>query len=251
MKLKRQIVKIDEDKCDGCGDCVPECAEGAIRIVNGKAKLITDALCDGMGACLGHCPKGAITIEERDADAFDEELVKTHLAKSPEPEAAPTPHVCPGAMARTLQPQPVPQSAGDGQAAPSALGNWPIQLHLAPPQAPWLAGADILLAADCAPFALNGFHSRLLQGKALLIGCPKLDDTQSYVKKLSAIMRIAKPKSITVVYMEVPCCTGLAIITQQAKEMAGSETPLKQVVVGVRGEIIREEAALEAAPALF
>lgn len=251
MKQKRKIVRIDEEKCDGCGDCVPECAEGAIKIVNGKAKLITDALCDGLGACLGHCPNDAIKIEEREADAFDEELVKAHLDKKPEP-AAPAPHVCPSAMARTLQPRPAPQGpTPEGQEAPSALGNWPVQLHLAPPQAPWLAGADILLAADCAPFAYAGFHARFLQGKALLIGCPKLDDTDSYVKKLASIMSIAKPKSITIVHMEVPCCTGLAFITQQAKDLARSDVELKKAIIGVQGGIVLEEAPLDAAPAFF
>ncbi|MBN1477633.1 4Fe-4S binding protein [Candidatus Sumerlaeota bacterium] len=238
---RRPIVEIDEEKCDGCGECVPACAEGAIQIINGKARLVAENLCDGMGACLGHCPKGAITVHEREADAYDESAVEQHL-ENLEPKAAPAPPAmpsggCPGARLMQLafpseEASPTP-SNGDSQ--PSALRQWPVQMMLVPPQAPFLQGADLLIAADCVPFAFADFHRGMLAGKRLLVGCPKLDDLSVYREKITQICEIARPKSITVAIMEVPCCHGLAMITQQAGARAG--TPVEVKVIGIRGDL--------------
>ena len=205
----RKIVEIDEVKCNGCGLCVPACAEGAIQIRGGKARLVADVYCDGLGACLGECPQGAIRVIEREAVDFDEEAAKRHVA--------------------TLRAAP---------AEPSALGNWPIQLRLVPPGAPFLRGADLLLVADCVPFALADFHRRFLAGQPVVIGCPKLDDGQQYVEKLAAILTAAGVKSLTVLHMEVPCCTGLVRIAQAAKQAAGSDVPLRDITVSIRGQVL-------------
>jgi Pyruvate/2-oxoacid:ferredoxin oxidoreductase delta subunit len=238
----RDIVEIDEQKCDGCGQCVTACAEGAIRIVNGKARLVSDVYCDGLGACLGHCPQGAIRIIKRQAAAFDEEAVRRHTAPR-EAVAAGHHHGCPGAAVRSLMggqlpqarpPFPARQAPADGQ----GLMNWPIQLRLVPPEAPFLKDADVVLAADCAAFAMPGFHQEVLKGRPLLIACPKLDDAQAYVEKLARIFLVAEPRSLTVVRMEVPCCMGLMRIAQAARAMAGSPTPVEEIVVGIEGQRI-------------
>jgi len=243
---KRKIVQIDETKCDGCGVCVPSCAEGAIRIVDGKAKLVADVYCDGLGACLGECPQGAITIIERDAEAFDEEAARRHVSQQAAPSADQTACGCPGSALRVLQPTmqqaPAPPAGGssDGAAAaaPSALGNWPVQLRLVPPNAPFLNDADLLLAADCVPFAMADFHGRLLRGRPLVIGCPKLDDAQFYVEKLTAMLRLSSIRSLTVVHMEVPCCTGLVRIARAAVEASGKQVPVEEVTISLRGEVL-------------
>lgn len=250
----REIVHIDEEKCNGCGLCVPSCAEGAIQMINGKAKLIADNLCDGIGACLGHCPQGAIVIEKREADAFDEEAVEAHLhgAKgSPEPASAcgcpsaavksfsPPGHGhggCPSAALRNFTPKEERGSDVAGE-RPSELRQWPVQMHLVPPTAPFLKGADLLLAADCAPFAYADFHRDILKGKALLIGCPKLDDGQAYLEKLTAMLRLNEVKSLTVVHMEVPCCSGLIQIAKRAIADCGKEVPLTTIRIGIQGDI--------------
>ncbi|MBW2504409.1 MAG: 4Fe-4S binding protein [Deltaproteobacteria bacterium] len=256
--MKRQIVKIDEEKCTGCGLCVPACAEGAIKMVDGKARLIADNLCDGLGACLGDCPVDAITIEEREADSFDEKAVETHLKnmsrnvsgqnqslnisisvddRSPSTSGMQnTPSVggCPSA--RTLQFSQAEDERPEARnARKSRLTQWPIQLHLVPPKAPFFENADILLTADCAPFAYADFHDDLLKGKALAIACPKLDDTTPYVDKLTAMIQQSKIKSITVVHMEVPCCNGLIFMAKQAIEKSGQDVPLKTICIGVDG----------------
>jgi len=240
----REIVSIDDEKCDGCGLCVPACAEGAIRIVDGKARLIADNLCDGLGACLGHCPKDAIIIEQRQADEFDEEAVEEHLKAEGKP--LPAHHApasahghggCPSAALRTLAPKAEPAAAAATGTRPSELRQWPVQMHLVPPTAPFLKGADLLLAADCAPFAYADFHKDLLKGKALLIGCPKLDDGQAYLQKLTAMLQQNDIKSLTVVHMEVPCCSGLIMIARQAIAASGRQVPLETVRVGIQGEI--------------
>jgi len=256
----RKVVKIDEDKCNGCGLCVPSCAEGAIQIIDGKARLVADKLCDGLGACLGDCPLNAITIEERDSDEFDEVAVDAHLkeiGRPPAPHAhahvAPAPHHgggCPSAQVRSFTPpaggcpsarlmnieRPDEESTAQAGTAVSRLAQWPIQLHLVPPSAPFLQEADVLLAADCAPFAYPGFHEELLKGKALLIACPKLDDTAPYLDKLTAMIAQSRIKSLTVVHMEVPCCTGLIHLARQAMARSGREIPLETVCIGIRGE---------------
>lgn len=246
---KRKIVEIDETKCNGCGLCVPSCAEGAIQIVHGKAKLVSDIYCDGLGACLGDCPQGAITVVEREAEAFDEDAARQHVSRL---RSAPTKHGapasgCPGTAIQNLtltvlSPTPAgPAIADEGAASAeaSALGHWPVQLHLVPPNAPFLKDADLLLVADCVPFALADFHRRFLRQRPVVIGCPKLDDTQSYVEKLSAMLRMSATRSLTVVRMEVPCCLGLVRVAQSAMRAAGREVPLEEVTISIRGKVVQ------------
>lgn len=235
--MKRNIIHIDEEKCNGCGLCVPACAEGAIQIIDGKARLVADNLCDGLGACLGHCPQDAIHIETREADAFDEAAVTEKLGGKTA-TAHPPAHGhggCPSARTMSLsRPTPVVADAQAPQA--SVLGNWPVQLKLIPVTAPFLKEADLLLAADCAPFAYADFHRELLAGKVLLIGCPKLDDAAEYKEKLAAILSQNQIRSLTVAYMEVPCCSGLVQLAQQALATSGSPLELQKVCIGIRGE---------------
>ena len=278
--VARKIVQIDESKCDGCGQCVPSCAEGAIQIVAGKARLVSDVYCDGLGACLGQCPQGAITVIQREAEDFDEAAALAHVqrraaaepreghagarearfpAATPERQVSHPPHNghggCPGSAVRSLGPAagPLPMlpqrpmiralDEGDtagGEAPP--LANWPIQLHLVPPNAPFLHEADVVLAADCAAFALAGFHQEVLKRRPLVIGCPKLDDGQAYVAKLTAMIRAAKIRSLTVVRMEVPCCMGLVRIASLARQAAGSDIPLEEIVISLRGQILECKA---------
>ena len=247
--ISRKIVHIDQDECDGCGQCIPSCEEGAIRIVEGKARIASDAYCDGLGACLGHCPRDAITIVEREAVPFDEEAVAHHLARTrnSSPAAASGRSGCPGAAPMQLpvlaaQPSSPctassPTTAMGPGAEPSGLANWPIQLHLVAPQAPFLQSADILLVADCVPFACADFHRRFMNSRPVIIGCPKLDDGQAYVHKLAQIITISGVQSITVVHMEVPCCTGLLRIAEAAIQMAEASVPLQNLTVSTRGEI--------------
>ncbi len=251
----RKVIQIDEEKCDGCGECVTGCAEGAIAIIEGKARLVSEIYCDGMGACLGHCPQGAITIEEREAEEFDEARTRAHLerlrAKKVAANALPlafTPPQCPGSVARSLGGGRVRPAEGDGSgmtAQPSELRNWPVQLALVPPSAPYFRGVDLLLVADCVPFACADFHQRFLRGKPVIIGCPKLDQAEQYVKKLAQIIQMAEPRSLTVVHMEVPCCSGLTRIAQYALGLAESGTSLADVTVGISGEVRSDP---EAAP---
>ncbi len=233
----RKIVRIDEEKCNGCGACVPACAEGAIQIVDGKAKLISEQYCDGLGACLGECPQGAIIIEERAAEDFDEEAVKLHLeAKTHTEEELPC--GCPSATVVQFERQEatgvLPRETVDQQ---SMLSQWPVQLTLVPPSAPFLQGADLVLAADCVPFAYAGFHHDFLRGHALLVACPKLDDFQAHQRKLTEILRHSQVKSLTVVHMEVPCCFGLVHMAKQAIHLSDKDIPFKEVTVGVRGDL--------------
>jgi NAD-dependent dihydropyrimidine dehydrogenase PreA subunit len=233
--MKRNIIHIDEDKCNGCGLCVPACAEGAIQIIDGKARLAADNLCDGLGACLGHCPQDAIHVEEREADEFDEAAVEKNIAKTVDAKPAHGHGGCPSARLMSFEkPQSAPVAANAPQA--SAIGNWPVQLKLIPVSAPFLKGADLLLAADCAPFAYADFHRDLLTGKVLLIGCPKLDDVEEYKQKLTAILAQNDVKSLTVAYMEVPCCTGLVALAKQALAASGADIELQTVCIGIRGE---------------
>ncbi len=279
--MNREVVRIDEAKCDGCGLCVPSCQEGAIRIVDGKARLVADRLCDGMGACLGHCPKGAITIDRREAEAFDEQAVVVHLRPGMKPNGSadrrprhstPTPHAaalrpaahasgCPGSRfaqwhgdgAVAGGSRPAPLNGGGGgearegkagalpfQCAASALTHWPVQLHLLSPQAPALRGARLLVAADCVPVACADFHARFLRGHAVAIACPKLDDTSGYVEKLAAMIGGNELPEITVVRMEVPCCAGIVHAVLQARKLAGATVPVRDVVMGIRGQVLSE-----------
>ncbi len=260
-RMIRDIVEIDQAKCDGCGECIPSCAEGALYLEGGKVRLREDALCDGLGACLGECPQGALRVVKREASAFDDAAVqaaKTQAGprRDPTPDRAPPDGGgCPGSRPRTLHPvpglgvtsgpphprrslsvvtEPPPPIVPSGG---SRLGQWPVQLHLVSPNAPYLRGADILLAADCVPFAYARFHEDFLDGRRLLVGCPKLDDLGAYVAKLGEIFRRAGPRSVMVVKMEVPCCDGIARAARQALSASGSGAPLEVVTVAIAGAV--------------
>ena len=238
----RKVVKIDEDKCNGCGNCVSACAEGAIQMIDGKAKLVSEIYCDGLGACLDCCPVDAITIEQRQADEFDEEATKQYLEEINYNKAAHEKQntkaegfVCPGMKMMNFDKPAAAGDQGDVE-VPSQLGQWPVQLKLVSPMAPYFADADLMLVADCVPFAMGDFHNKLLKGKAIAIACPKLDDTGEYVQKLADIFTTAKPKSLTVVHMEVPCCSGLGRIAQKAVELSGSGLQIQDITISLRGE---------------
>lgn len=243
----RNIIKIDENKCNGCGQCVTACAEGAIQLVNGKAKLVSETYCDGLGACLGHCPQDAITIEQRDAAEFDEAatheyLKKLEAQKKSSAPAVPAPKkeasfVCPGM--RAMQFDKPAAKAPTSADRPSQLAQWPVQLHLVSPMAPYFAGAELVLTADCVPFAMADFHEKLLCGRAIAIACPKLDDTSPYVEKLTQLIRHNHLKKITVVHMEVPCCTGLVRIAKQAIAAAGVDVPFEDVTISLQGQTLQ------------
>ena len=224
----RKIVEINEEACNGCGLCAAACHEGAIAMVDGKAKLLRDDYCDGLGDCLPACPAGAIRIVEREAAAYDEAAVKARQAK-----AQPQPCACPGTAARRLTPCDLP--AGDG--APSRLTNWPVQLRLASVDAPVFDGADVLVAADCAAYAYGAFHERFLRGRVALIGCPKLDPAD-YAEKLTEILRRHDVRSITVARMEVPCCGGIERAARAAAAACGKSVPVKVVTLSTDGRIL-------------
>jgi NAD-dependent dihydropyrimidine dehydrogenase PreA subunit len=240
----RNIVEIDEEKCDGCGLCVIECAEGALEIRDGKARIIKEMYCDGLGACIGECPQEALTIVKKEADPFDEEAMEEHLKTLRGKQAQKTPPEleagCPGTKLVHLQSQPSAAPFQEGEPPVSALQNWPVQIHLLPVSAPFFHGAELLIAADCVAFAIGGFHSQLLQGKILAIGCPKLDDTGFYIDKLSQIFANNEIKSITIGYMEVPCCGGMLHVIHKALEASGKAIPVDTVKVSVRGELLQE-----------
>jgi len=248
--MLRKVVKILEDKCTGCGLCASACAEGAIEIVNGKARLISESYCDGLGACLGECPEGAILIEEREAVPFDEEAVEAacHPTAGKAPRQSQRlhaavqspPHSCPGVMMREMKPRQPPLTQAPAGQASSELRHWPVQLKLVAPNAPFLRDADLLLAADCVPFALPDFHPRFLRGRSVIIGCPKLDDVSFYVEKLTGIFKHSGVKSVTVLHMEVPCCFGLRRIAETALAASGRSIPLHDVTVGVEGNVLVE-----------
>jgi ferredoxin len=239
--MKRNIIRIDEDKCNGCGLCIPSCAEGALQIVNGKARLIQDKLCDGLGACLGDCPQDALIVEVRDADEFDEEAVHEHLEAQKATEEVKTESFgcgCPGTMARTMKPkQASTNPVATGEESPSELAQWPVQMKLLNPAASYFNNADLLIAADCVPFAYSDFHKNMLRGRAVAIGCPKLDDGMAYVEKLTEIIRVNDLKSITVAHMEVPCCSGLISIVREAVKRSGSNVPVETVKVSLDGKL--------------
>ena len=260
--LTRKIVKIDESKCDGCGLCIPNCAEGAIQVIDGKARLLAEKLCDGLGACLGHCPQGAIVIEQRPAEEFNEHAVEKHkrqqVAKElqisdPEPAHAQpqTEHTgCPGARMRMLE-RPVQAKTIQAQvdlglapvSRPSMLGHWPVQLALLPTGGPMWQDADVLISADCVPFAFPEFHEKLMtgpdgKGRTVAIACPKLDNVGPYIEKLANIFADNKIRSITVAHMEVPCCGGIVYAVVQALKQAGrTDIPMQDVTVGIDGRL--------------
>jgi len=247
--MLRKIVKIDPDKCNGCGDCVPSCAEGAITIVNGKAVLAAENLCDGLGACLGECPMDAITVEEREADEFDEVAVAKHLTAQGKPAPAHAPPAaahhggggCPGSRAMSFDRPVLSEVAGAHDAATgsrqSQLGQWPVQLSLVSTTAPYFQGSDLLITADCVPVAYAGYHEDFLKGKAVVMGCPKLDDNNFYQQKLTELFTKSDVKSITVLKMEVPCCGGIAVAARQALAASGKQIPYKEITIGIKGDI--------------
>lgn len=275
--MKRDVINIDESKCNGCGQCVPNCAEGAIQVINGKARLISDLFCDGLGACVGHCPQGAMTIEKREAEPYDEKKVmknvvkggddvigahidhlKTHgqdeyvgqaleylaehkipYSKKEDEPMKEKPCGCPGSRTMDFRDkQPSPKQEESGARPISELRQWPVQLHLINPHAPYFKDADLAVVADCVPFAYADFHRRFLKDKALVIFCPKLDDAaDAYVEKLTALLKDNNVKSVTIVHMEVPCCFGVEHIVREAVERSGKNIILKEYTISLRGEI--------------
>ena len=243
VKTVRKVVKIDEELCNGCGLCILSCAEGALKIIDGKARLISDKYCDGLGNCLV-CPQGAISIEERAAEPFDEAAARENLA--PELKDCASASGCPGTQVKQFGSPAA--FAGPGAPAPSRLSHWPVQLTLVPPTAPFLKGADLVLAADCVPFADANFHREFLgDNKALLVACPKLDDFSAHQEKLNQILQHSGIRSITVVHMEVPCCSGLVLMAKQAMLAAGNNIPFNDVTIGIRGERKSGDNALKTA----
>ncbi|NOX33578.1 MAG: 4Fe-4S dicluster domain-containing protein [Deltaproteobacteria bacterium] len=247
MKVMRKIIEIDEDRCTGCGNCVVACAEGAIEIIDGKAKVIADKYCDGLGACIGDCPEDALKIIERQADDFDEEAVEELLnqQKKAENEAEPIACGCPSTVMKTFSTadaadpcgcanKPFLQPAG----GKSFLGHWPVQIKLVPAGAPFLKDANLLIAADCVPVAYPSFHADFLKGKAVMIGCPKFDNAEEYVEKLSQVFKVSGIKTITSAVMEVPCCSAMPVIIKKALEKSGVKIPFKEIVISARGEIL-------------
>ncbi|MBN2030515.1 4Fe-4S binding protein [bacterium] len=282
--MKRKIIHIDEEKCTGCGLCIPNCPEGAIQMIDVKARLISDLFCDGLGACLGHCPEGAITIGEREAEPYDERKVmeniikqgpnvvhahlihlkehneenllkeaimvlkeksikvpETVLQESGHPSHAHMNGGCPGSKAFSFS-SVQSASAVSLVDSPSMLSHWPVQLHLISPMSSHFQGSDLILAADCVAYALGGFHQKFLKGKTLAIACPKLDEGQDiYLAKVTALIDQAKINTLTVIIMEVPCCSGLLSLAKKAAENASRKVPLKCIVVSRQGEILKEE----------
>ena len=238
----RKIIEINEELCDGCGQCVPDCAEGALKIVDGKAKVLADKYCDGLGACLEACPKDALKIIEREADDFDEEAVEELLETMKNKQenfsiVTASPGLTGVKLETPCQAANKPRFDFDPEKTGSALSQWPIQIRLVPAQAPFLQNADLLVAADCVPVAYPNFHRDLLAGRAIMMGCPKFDDVNGYVQKFTEVFQKAKPKSIKLAIMEVPCCGGMRMIVKEALKQAGMDIPLEEVVVSARGEI--------------
>lgn len=244
-RTKRKVIKIDEDLCNGCGLCVPSCAEGAIQIIEGKARLVSDKYCDGLGACLGECPQGALSFEEREAEEFDEYAAIEHVKQLGRPVENHAPvqkpaHAfsgCPSARMFDFTNEVEDEQTGELPKMKSQLRQWPVKINLVNPAAPYFKDADLLLAADCAAYAYASLHADFLKGKALAIGCPKFDDVNSYISKIAAIIKEGGIKSITVLHMEVPCCLGLLYAAKEAIQASGVDIPLESVVISLHGEI--------------
>ena len=232
--MKRRIIEIDENKCNGCGACAAACHEGAIAMVDGKARLMRDDYCDGLGDCLPACPTGAITFEEREAPAYDHAAVLA--AKAARAADTPLPCGCPGSQSRAIRRPEAAPTAGD---IPSELRQWPVQIKLAPVNAPYFDGCDLLIAADCTAYAYAAFHERFIKGHITLVGCPKLDSVD-YAEKLTEIIRENDIKSVTVVRMEVPCCGGLELAAKKALQQSGKFIPWQVVTVTVDGRLVEE-----------
>ncbi len=278
---KRKIIKIDEETCNGCGECIPNCPEGALQVIDGKARLISDIFCDGLGACIGHCPQGAITTEEREAEEYDEKKtmdnivkagkntiiahlkhlkehgemgyynqamevlkekgIKIDLEEKTDDKQPQQFHACPGAKMMDFSDKNV-QEAEETGARTSQLRQWPVQLHLVPPNAPYYQEKDVLLVADCVGYSLADFHKDYLKDRSIAIACPKLDSNQDiYEAKIKSLIDDAKINTLTVITMEVPCCSGLLYLAKNASEQASRKIPIKSIVVSVKGEILKEE----------
>jgi Pyruvate/2-oxoacid:ferredoxin oxidoreductase delta subunit len=245
MKVQRKIIQINESLCDGCGDCIPSCAEGAIEIREGKARLVAEKYCDGLGACLGECPHGALTIAERAVDEFDEEAVEQHLRSNKENPAPQTLACgCPSSQIQSFGPMQSCREANEPitqRVVSSQLSHWPIQIRLVPVKASFLKGADLLVASDCTTVAAPHFHRDFLKGRVVLMGCPKFDDVQEYIHKFADIFSTAGIKSMTILVMDVPCCQGMPHIVEKGMKKAGKSFPIEKIVIGVQGEVLTRE----------
>ncbi len=255
--MKRKIIKINEEKCTGCGLCVPGCHEEAIKVIDGKARLVKDVFCDGLGACLGECPEGALSIEEREAEPFDETLVKERIECRETEESCSqnsqfvqqnihimnSAGACPGSVHAVFERKPQTTSgAFPAHIQSSELTHWPVQMHLVNPAADFFIGKDVVLAADCVAFAFGDFHEKFLKGKSLAIACPKLDDGQEkYIEKIRRMADDARINTLTVIIMQVPCCRGLIQIAQAGINKATRKVPLKVVIIGIKGNVLSEE----------
>jgi Pyruvate/2-oxoacid:ferredoxin oxidoreductase delta subunit len=250
--VKRKIIQINEELCDGCGQCIPSCHEGALMIIDGKAKLVKESFCDGLGACLGECPRGALSIVEMTVEEFDEQNVKNHIAiasknqvhtnvtgtettQSCKSNTVYRPSGCPSAKTMVSNPAHTTTAITN-----SKLKQWPVQLTLVPPFAPFFTNADLYLIADCVPFAYPDFHSDFLDGHAIAVACPKLDNTQLYVQKIANIIKASSLKSIKAVVMEVPCCSGLVHITRAAIQESGMSMPFEVMIIGIQGGVLQK-----------
>jgi len=249
--MKRKIITIDEELCDGCGNCVSTCSEGALSIVDGKARLVKEDFCDGFGDCIGECPTGALKIEEKESKPFDIDATKEYLLKTKGREAVhkmveaqkkhetkehkPLVCGCPGSMSQSISRSA--SVAVSKKPAEPQLGNWPVQIHLLPLKAPYYQGADLLVAADCCAYAYAGFHHDFIKGHVLAIGCPKLDNTAAYKEKLATILSENDIKSVAIAYMEVPCCGGLVRLVEEVVKASGKNIPVKKTKIGIKGQV--------------
>jgi len=235
--MRREIISIDEEKCDGCGVCIPACAEAALQLVDGKARLVKESYCDGLGACLNECPQGAITMEEREADAFNEEEVKVlHLKRKSEMVDS-MPCGCPSTTEQNWK----AKREKETMRLPSLLTHWPVKLRLVNTHTPSFRGEELVVAADCGPFAYGSFHQDFLDEKAVVIGCPKFDDLEFYQEKLTEILKNSGIKKVIVVRMEVPCCSGWLTVVRNAVSDSGKDIAIEEKVIGIQGEILSSE----------
>ena len=251
-QVVRKIIKIDEDLCTGCGNCVVSCAEGALEIIDGKAKVVNEVFCDGLGACIGECPEDALEIIEREALEFDEEAVEKHLESMKQQEeieseqvkhiVAEHSHQCGCPSAQTMVFDELETQAEVTGKVPSTLRQWPVQMHLINPRAPYYQGADVILSADCVGYSYGDFHRDFLKHKSIAIACPKLDQGKEiYIEKIKSLIDDAKINTLTVAIMEVPCCSGLLALAQEGAKRASRKVPIKYAVVGIQGNILKEE----------
>jgi Fe-S-cluster-containing hydrogenase component 2 len=232
----RKIIRIDENKCNGCGECISSCAEGALALVEGKARLVKEKYCDGLAACLKECPQGALSIVEREADAFDEAAARQH-SREQSPKSQRTICACPGSAVVQMEKPAASSPAPSGPRQESVLTHWPVQLALVPAGAKFLEGADVVLVADCVPLAYPNLHQDFLRDHAVLVACPKLDDADAHMLKLAEIFKKNNIRRLTIVHMEVPCCSGLVHIARQALKHSGKDIPVKEVTIGIKGEV--------------